>query len=65
MSDEDGEIEKIAIEAIKLIADLSLKLSPDDVGACVVNLPTGAKCFMITPDQCTQLGGNFIGGTCT
>ncbi len=36
----------------------------DEVGACIVVLPTGAKCYQLTKQQCDIIKGNFIGGKC-
>lgn len=33
-------------------------------GACVYNTPNGPKCAQLTPQECSTLGGSYIGGPC-
>jgi hypothetical protein len=32
--------------------------------ACILNLPSGPKCVMLSPQQCADLKGSYIGGNC-
>lgn len=48
----------------KLLVQLNAKSKVKDVGACILDLPSGPKCVMLSPDQCSQINGTYIGGEC-
>lgn len=50
--------------ALELLSN-STVAEPEQVGACIVTLPTGeAKCYQLKQTDCQKLGGTYIGGPC-
>jgi hypothetical protein len=51
-------------EAKTKMKKLAENAKPQESGACVYNAGTGTYCAVMTPAQCAQLGGTYVGGTC-
>ena len=47
-----------------LLADANKDAGALNTGACIVQLPSSTKCFMVTPQQCAQMKGSYVGGNC-
>lgn len=64
MENEKQSTETVLSTALTLLEEANHAANAAG-GACIYTPPSGRpKCFQLTPQQCAQIGGSYVGGPC-